>query len=29
MPDSMSSEDRSKLSAFLRMAQDTIDNWDK
>lgn len=29
MPPAMSSEERSKLSAFLRMAQDTIENWDK
>ncbi|MBQ4580466.1 MAG: helix-turn-helix transcriptional regulator [Clostridia bacterium] len=29
MPAAMSTEDRSRLSAFLRMAQDTIENWDK
>lgn len=29
MPANMSTEDRSKLSAFLRMAKDTIENWDK
>lgn len=29
MPKGMSSEDRSKLSVFFRLAQDTIDNWPK
>ena len=29
MPDNISSEDRNRLSAFLRLAQDTIENWDK
>ena len=27
MPTTMSSEERSKLSTFLRLAQDTINNW--
>ncbi len=29
MPAELSTEERSRLSAFLRMAQDTIENWDK
>lgn len=28
MPPELSAEERSKLSAFLRMAQDTINGWD-
>lgn len=29
MPAGMSPENRSKLSEFLRLAQDTLDNWDE
>ncbi len=29
MPSGMSPQDRSKLSEFLRLAQDTLDNWNE